>query len=145
MDKIIKKIYGNINYNTSELISDINLWLILTTFGTGFFSLGANLNNAASLMMLSILNMIYYIYSEVERLSLHTKDIIEIRNRLQLGDSMELLIPNKLESEKFVIEEMWDAETKEAISYINPGKEGQKVILKIPADVKEGWILRRKK
>ncbi len=30
-------------------------------------------------MMLSILNMIYYIYSEEERLSLHTKDIIEIR------------------------------------------------------------------
>lgn len=29
--------------------------------------------------MLSILNMIYYIYSEEERLSLHTKDIIEIR------------------------------------------------------------------
>lgn len=79
MDKIIKKIYSNINYNTSELISDINLGLILTTFGTGFFSLGANLNNAASLMMLSILNMIYYIYSEEERLSLHTKDIIEIR------------------------------------------------------------------
>lgn len=79
MDKIIKKIYSNINYNTSELISDINLGLILTTFfGTGFFSLGANLNNAASLMMLSILNMIYYIYSEEERLSLHTKDI-EIR------------------------------------------------------------------
>lgn len=79
MDKIIKKIYSNINYNTSELISDINLGLILTTFGTGFLSLGANLNNAASLMMLSILNMIYYIYSEEERLSLHTKDIIEIR------------------------------------------------------------------
>ena len=79
MDKIIKKIYSNINYNTSELISDINLGLILTTFGTGFFSLGANLNNAASLMMLSILNMIYYIYSEEARLSLHTKDIIEIR------------------------------------------------------------------
>lgn len=79
MDKIIKKIYSNINYNTSELISNINLGLILTTFGTGFFSLGANLNNAASLMMLSILNMIYYIYSEEERLSLHTKDIIEIR------------------------------------------------------------------
>ena len=79
MYKIIKKIYSNINYNTSELISDINLGLILTTFGTGFFSLGANLNNAASLMMLSILNMIYYIYSEEEILSLHTKDIIEIR------------------------------------------------------------------
>ena len=80
MDKIIKKIYSNINYNTSELISDINLGLILTTFGTGFFSLGVNLNNAASLMMLSILNMIYYIYSNGEKLSLHTKDIKEIKS-----------------------------------------------------------------
>lgn len=61
MDKIIKKIYSNINYNTSELISDINLGLILTTFGTGFLSLGGNLNNAASLMMLSILNIIYIV------------------------------------------------------------------------------------
>ena len=73
------------------------------------------------------------------------KDIIEIRNRLQVGDSMELLVPNKLEPKKFVIEEMWDIETKEPITHVNPGKEGQKVILKIPTDVKEGWILRRKK
>ena len=73
------------------------------------------------------------------------KDIIEIRNRLQLGDSMELLIPNKLEPKKFVIEEMWDIETKEPTTYVNPGKEGQKVILRIPTEVKEGWILRRKK
>lgn len=73
------------------------------------------------------------------------KDIIEIRNRLQVGDSMELLVPNKLEPEKFIIEEMWDIETKEPITHVNPGKEGQKVILKIPTDVKEGWILRRKK
>ena len=80
MDKIIKKIYSNINYNTSELISDVNLGLMLTTFGTGFFSLGVNLNNAASLMMLSILNMIYYIYSNGEKLSLHTKDIKEIKS-----------------------------------------------------------------
>ena len=71
--------------------------------------------------------------------------IIEIRNRLQLGDSMEVLIPNELEPKKFAIEEMWDVETKEPITHVNPGKEGQKVILKIPAEVKEGWILRRKK
>lgn len=70
---------------------------------------------------------------------------IEIRNRLQLGDSMEILIPNELEPKKFAIEEMWDIETKEPITHVNPGKEGQKVILKIPAEVKEGWILRRKK
>ena len=70
---------------------------------------------------------------------------VEIRNRLQIGDSMELLIPNELEPKKFVIEEMWDIETKEPTTYVNPGKEGQKVILKIPTDAKEGWILRRKK
>ena len=58
---------------------------------------------------------------------------------------MELLIPNELEPKKFVIEEMWDIETKEPTTYVNPGKEGQKVILKIPTDAKEGWILRRKK
>ena len=73
------------------------------------------------------------------------KDIIEIRNRLQVGDSMELLVPNELEPKKFIIEEMWDIETKEPITHVNPGKEGQKVILKIPAETKEGWILRRKK
>ena len=70
---------------------------------------------------------------------------VEIRNRLQIGDSMELLIPNELEPKKFVIEEMWDVDTKEPIPHVNPGKEGQKVILKIPTDAKEGWILRRKK
>lgn len=70
---------------------------------------------------------------------------VEIRNRLQIGDSMELLIPNELEPKKFVIEEMWDVDTKEPIPHVNPGKEGQKVVLKIPTDAKEGWILRRKK
>lgn len=70
---------------------------------------------------------------------------VEIRNRLQIGDSMELLIPNELEPKKFVIEKMWDVDTKEPIPHVNPGKEGQKVILKIPTDAKEGWILRRKK
>ena len=70
---------------------------------------------------------------------------VEIRNRLQIGNSMELLIPNELEPKKFVIEEMWDVDTKEPIPHVNPGKEGQKVILKIPTDAKKGWILRRKK
>ena len=73
------------------------------------------------------------------------KCIIEIRNRLQLGDILEILIPNKLEPEIFTIERMWDAETGEEIPHVNPGKEGQKVILEIPYKVEEGWILRRKK
>ena len=71
--------------------------------------------------------------------------IIEIRNRLQLGDTLELLIPGKLEPEIFKIEKMWDTETKEPVPHVNPGKEGQTVILEIPYKAEKGWILRRKK
>lgn len=71
--------------------------------------------------------------------------LIEIRNRLQLGDTLEILIPNKLKPENFKIEEMWDTETKEEIDHVNPGKEGQSLILRLPIEVEEGWILRRKK
>lgn len=73
------------------------------------------------------------------------KTIIEIRNRLQLGDIIEIIIPNKLEPVSFKIEEMWDAETAKEIDHVNPGREGQKVILRLPIDAEEGWILRRKK
>ena len=40
---------------------------------------------------------------------------------------------------------MWDTDTEEAITSINPGKLGQTVKLKIPIVCKDGWILRRKK
>ncbi len=70
---------------------------------------------------------------------------IEIRNRLQLGDTLEVLIPNKLEPEVFKIEKMWDIETKKEIEFVNPGREGQKVILEIPYKLEEGIVLRRKK
>ncbi len=73
------------------------------------------------------------------------KYVIEIRNRLQLGDTLELLIPNQLETETFKIEKMWDSETKKEIDHVNPGKEGQTVILEIPYKAEKGWILRRKK
>ncbi len=73
------------------------------------------------------------------------KAVIEIRNRLQLKDVIEIIIPNKLEPISFTIEEMWDIETKETINHINPGKEGQKVILRLPINIEKGWILRRKK
>ena len=57
----------------------------------------------------------------------------------------QVIIPNKIKPESFKIEQMWDIETGEEISHVNPGKEGQKVILKIPFEVQNGWILRRKK
>ena len=71
--------------------------------------------------------------------------VYKIRNRLQLNDKIELLVPNQLKPLKFKIEEMYDSETTEKIEFVNPGKEGQTVIIKIPSEAKKNWILRRKK
>ena len=70
---------------------------------------------------------------------------IEIKNKLKVGDVLELIIPNKIEAEEFEIKELYDSETREEISTVNPGKQGQTVILEIPFEVKKGGILRRKK
>jgi len=71
--------------------------------------------------------------------------VIEIRNKLIVGDTLELLIPGKLEPITFTMDKLWDFDTDEEISYVNPGKEGQKVKLRIPYKCEPGWILRRKK
>ena len=73
------------------------------------------------------------------------KSIIEIKNRLQIGDTLELIIPNKVEPYKFIIDRLWDSDTEEEINFVNPGKEGQKVKLHIPVEAKVNWILRRQK
>lgn len=73
------------------------------------------------------------------------KSIIEIKNRLQIGDVLELIIPKQVEPYKFTIEKLWDVETDEEIEFINPGKEGQKVKIYIPIEAKNNWILRRQK
>lgn len=73
------------------------------------------------------------------------KSIIEIKNRLQIGDKLELIIPDQIEAFKFIIDNLWDAETDEPIEFVNPGKEGQKVKLHIPVEAKTNWILRRQK
>ena len=73
------------------------------------------------------------------------KYLIEIRNRLQLNDKLEILVPGILEPLKFEIKKMWEVETKKEIDHVNPGKEGQTVILEIPYKAEKGWILRRKK
>ena len=71
--------------------------------------------------------------------------LIEIRNKLSIGDTLELIVPGKLESFVFTIDMLWNDETLEEINTVNPGKAGQKVILNIPHDVEENWIIRRKK
>ena len=73
------------------------------------------------------------------------KTVIEIKNKLNVGDEMEIIIPGKIETVKFTIEKLWDIETKEEIDTINPGRAEQKVLMKLPIEVEENWILRRKK
>ena len=75
----------------------------------------------------------------------NSKVLIEIKNKLSIGDTLELIIPNEIKPQAFAIEKLYDSETSEEINTVNPGKQGQTVILKIPFEVKKGWILRRKK
>ena len=73
------------------------------------------------------------------------KSVVEIKNKLSVGDEIELLIPHKLEPQNFKIEKLWDIETEEEIDFISPGVKGQKVLMKIPARCEKDWIFRRKK
>ena len=73
------------------------------------------------------------------------KSLLEVKNRLKVGDILEVLIPRKLEAYSFSIDKLWDSETDEEISQVNPGKAGQTVKIHIPIKVEKDWILRRKK
>lgn len=75
----------------------------------------------------------------------NNKYLIEIRNKLIVGDTMEVLIPGEIEPVTFEIQDLWDTETKERIETVNPGKAGQTVLMELPIQVENGWILRRKK
>ena len=73
------------------------------------------------------------------------KSIIEIKNKLQVGDTLEIIIPNKITPYEFKIEKLWNDETDEEISEVSPGVKGQKVKMKLPISCQKDWILRRKK
>ena len=73
------------------------------------------------------------------------KSTIEIKNKLQVGDILEIIIPNQIEPYEFTIEKLWDEETDEDIKEISPGVKGQKVKMKLPIKCEKDWILRRKK
>ena len=73
------------------------------------------------------------------------KSIIEIRNKLQIGDLLEIIVPNQIEPVQFTIEKLWNDETNEEINEISPGVKGQKVKIKLPIECKKDWIIRRKK
>ena len=73
------------------------------------------------------------------------KSVIEIRNKLKIGDIMEILIPNNIDTYEFKIEKLWDTETDEEVEFVNPGKAGQSIKMNLPIKCEKGWILRRKK
>ena len=70
---------------------------------------------------------------------------IEIRNKLLVGDTLEIIVPNKIEPVQFTIEKLYDVDTGEEIREISPGVKGQKVKIKLPIECKKDWIIRRKK
>ena len=73
------------------------------------------------------------------------KSVIEIKNKLKVGDKMEILIPYQLEPVKFIIDSLWDYDTKEEIQSISPGVKGQKVLMNLPIKCEKDWIIRREK
>ena len=70
---------------------------------------------------------------------------VEIKNKLKLGDYMEVLSPDTAEALPFNIEKLYDVKTGEAIETINPGIKGQAVIIEVPYKMNKNWIMRRKK
>ena len=70
---------------------------------------------------------------------------IEIKNKLSVGDKLEIIIPNEIEPYKFKIQKLYDYETNEEITEISPGVKGQKVKIQLPIKCEKDFIIRRKK
>jgi len=71
------------------------------------------------------------------------KTIVEIRNRLQIGDIMEIIVPHQIEPVEFKIEKLWDIDTNQEIDFISPGVKGQKVKMILPIQCEKDWVIRR--
>lgn len=72
--------------------------------------------------------------------------IVEIKNKLSIGDTLDVLLPNDIDTKEFVIEKLYDVDSDQEIPTINPGKKGQKVKILIPFEkVDKNTIIRRKK
>ena len=73
------------------------------------------------------------------------KSIIEIKNKLFVGDTLEIIIPGTIDVFKFKIDRLWDAENDREIESISPGRKGQLVKMHLPIKCEKNWIIRRKK
>ncbi len=72
------------------------------------------------------------------------KSVVEIKNKLNVGDELELIIPGEIKPFKFIITNLWDYDTDNEIDNISPGVKGQKVKIYIPYTCEENWVIRRK-
>lgn len=71
--------------------------------------------------------------------------VVEVRNKIQVGDVFELIVPGKIEPELITIDKLFDYDSRDEISVVNPGKADQKVLMKLPDDAKNNYIIRRRK
>lgn len=71
--------------------------------------------------------------------------VVEIKNKISVGDNLEVIFPKSIENYPFIVEQLYDVKTDEKINTINPGIKGQQVKIYIPCDVEEGYVIRRKK
>ncbi|MEG1008867.1 MAG: U32 family peptidase [Clostridia bacterium] len=70
---------------------------------------------------------------------------VEIKNKLSIGDKLDVLYPDKIDIYDFNITKLYDIKNNNEIVTINPGVKGQLVNMYIPYDVELNYILRRKK
>lgn len=72
--------------------------------------------------------------------------VVEIKNKLSIGDRLEILRQDNFDECVFDIEKLYDIKNGQPIDTINPGIKGQLVKIKIPFDdIAEGVVIRRKK
>ncbi len=73
------------------------------------------------------------------------KTVLEIKNRLEVNDTLEIILPGTITPYVFNINKLWDIDTDEEIEFVNPGKAGQKVKIVLPIKVDDGIIIRKYK
>lgn len=90
-------------------------------------------------------NLAYEYGAKVVKKLAGNKYVVEIKNKLKIGDYMEVLSPERIEPLAFNIEKLYDTKTGEELDHINPGIKGQTVVIEVPYEMDKNWIIRRKK
>ena len=71
---------------------------------------------------------------------------VEIKNKLSIGDKLQVLFTDSFDKGEFEIKELFDEKTNEKIDTVNPGVKGQLVKINIPFDnLKPGTVIRKVK